>query len=82
MRGKFAGALGAYVVLAALAVWLLTEPKLRAAVLVLLVALAINLNREIQNQQANRNGGSGRAVVRKAQKRPLRRDYPRQAWKF
>lgn len=61
MRGKFAGALGAYVVLAAVAVWLLTEPKLRAAVLVLLAALAIKTwIAEIQNQQASRNGDSGR----------------------
>jgi hypothetical protein len=60
MRGKFAGALGAYVVLAAVAVWLLTEPKLRAAVLVLFVALAIKTwIAEIQNRHANRNGGSG-----------------------
>lgn len=59
MRRKFAGALGAYGVLAVVAVWLLSEPKLRAAVLVLLVGLAVKTGiAEIQHQKSAKNDGN------------------------
>ena len=56
MRRKFAAALGAYAVLGALAAWILEEPRLRAAVLVLLAALAVKTwLAELQYRQASRD---------------------------
>jgi hypothetical protein len=60
MRRKFRAALAAYAVLAALGAWTLEEPRLRAAVLVLLAALAIKTwIAELQHRQVERERLSG-----------------------
>jgi hypothetical protein len=56
MRRKFASALAAYAGLAALAAWILEEPRLRASVLVLLAALAVKTwIAELQYRLASRD---------------------------
>jgi hypothetical protein len=55
MRRKFPVALGAYALLAAVGVLVVEEPRLRAAVLVLLAALAVKTwIAELQYRQAER----------------------------
>jgi hypothetical protein len=56
MRRRFAAALGTYAVLAVLAAWILEEPRLRAAVLVLLAALSVKTwIAELLYRQASRD---------------------------
>lgn len=60
MRTKFHVALAAYALLAALAALTLEEPKIRAAVLVLLAALAVKTwIAEMQHRQAERERLTG-----------------------
>lgn len=60
MRRKFHAALAAYAVLGAVSAWTLDEPKLRAALLVLLAALAVKTwIAELQHRRAERERLSG-----------------------
>lgn len=60
MRRKFYAALAAYALLAVLAAFALDEARIRAAVLVLLVALAVKTwIAEMQHRQAERERPSG-----------------------